>query len=94
MPDLIVDAVVHDPQPEESEGCPDFKVTGTYKGQPFEWRVGISFEDRVFDIGTISGLEYRSIDPDEQADHLLGELFDKLNDSPAYKDVFAAYDRG
>jgi hypothetical protein len=96
--DLEVTSIVHDPQPDESEGFPDFKVTGTYKGEPFELRVGLSFEDRDFDIEWLSGFNpYEDLKEDEAGEDeridLEIELQTKVNDSPAYKKCWEDYEK-
>ena len=74
------------------DSFPDFLVKGTYKGEPFEWKVGMEFDGRDAEWEHVSGYE---LDPNAIDDTYLEiqeQAYNIIGDSPAYNEVFKAYE--
>lgn len=68
-------------------GFPEFKVEGTWQGQPFVYDIGLEFDGRDADWNHVSGFDLGELDG--EADEA---MYDALYQSQAYKDAWNAYD--
>jgi len=80
------------------DSFPNFLVKGTYKGEPFEWKVGIEFDGRDAEWEHVSGYE---LDPNGGNRHhgiddtyleIQEQAYNYIGDSPAYNEVHEAYE--